>query len=181
MVLVVGISGVGKTTLCAAYADARPYVCHLTASHLIASSLRTTVEHLRGISSRSQLMENQRVLSRELIAARRRAGHRPLLLDGQCVIDSGGELVVLPPEEVMSLCPAAIILLEIDLDELLRRRASDGKRRHFRSSDELEEQVEINRRAVSHYAALFGLPWKIVAADRQEFFSAADDLFGFNG
>ena len=121
LVLVVGISGVGKTTLCAAYAARWPEICHLTASHLIARRLQTTVQNLRDIKSRTDFLLNlKRALAEELEYERRQVGQRPILLDGQCVLDTGDELVVVPPDELMALGPTALMLLEVGVDELRR-------------------------------------------------------------
>ncbi|HEU5114772.1 MAG TPA: AAA family ATPase [Candidatus Paceibacterota bacterium] len=177
LVLVVGISGVGKTTLCAAYAARRPEICHLTASYLIARRLKTTVQNLRDMKVRSELLSNQRALAEELQYERRKIGRRPVLLDGQCVLDTGAKLIVLPPDELMVLGPTALMLLELDVDELLRRRSADNKKRPSRTAAELEIQMAVNHEAVSRYGLRLGVPVKIVRAEAAQFSPAADELF----
>jgi adenylate kinase len=147
-----------RLPLCRAFVAYRPEFIHLTASNLISQSTGKTVEELTTATS-DEILRNQIVLSRSLEAEARKLNGSNIILDGLCVIDNGTQLVVLPTEVIALFRPTALILLEAEPEEILRRRAKDHKYRPLRTAAELANQMEVNRATVRRYAHNLEIPF----------------------
>jgi adenylate kinase len=172
LIIVFGVSGVGKTTLCRDFAARHPEFLHLTASTLIRHSLRTTAEVLR-CSSRDEILQNQLILRRALEGELKTQRASKCLLDGQCVIDNGREVIVLPSGLISPLRPSGLLLLEEKPEKIFERREADCYRRPLRTVSELSEQIKINRSTVSDYSDALRIPFRVVEAPDYGVFETA--------
>jgi adenylate kinase len=176
LILILGVSGVGKTTLCKSLVARRSDLVHVSASALIALETGASVDQLRR-SAPDQVQKNQIVLQRAL---NRQREARTVLLDGQCAIDTGQKLVILTAEHVAAMHPNGILLLETSAGALFEQRQKDSKYRPKRTVEELQEQLSLNRSLVIEYAAELALPYRIVEAhDASGFERAIDEIRHF--
>lgn len=163
-IIVFGVSGVGKTTACRHYVARHPNYVHLSASALIREATGASVADLQ-LASVDRLLANQSILHDALEAKLRNSGVSNFILDGQCVLDNGKELVVLDVELVAPFSPAGLILLEASAQEIVRRRAADERQRPYRTEQEILVQIQMNRDAVQSYAVDLGIRFVVAEAN----------------
>jgi adenylate kinase len=154
-IIVTGIPGVGKTTVMEAAAKARDLRI------AVYGSVMFEVASAKGIvQSRDEMRklpaETQKAIQKD--AAKRIAGMGDVIVDTHCSIKTPtGYLPGLPAWVLTELEPIAIVLVEADPKEILRRRQGDATRK--RDDDTLEaiaEHQEYNRRFAAAYATLTG-------------------------
>ncbi|WP_404470979.1 ATP-binding protein [Bradyrhizobium ottawaense] len=176
--IVFGVSGVGKTTACLGYVARHPRYLLLSASALIASATGATLKSLRTASAQ-QLLANQDILQLAVDNELRKRGASSFILDGQCVLDNGREIVTLPAEAIRPFRPTGLILLEASATEIANRRSQDARQRPFRTVKELSEQLAQNRDAVRDYAMQLEIPF--VCAEAKGAFSLDKPLEALAG
>ena len=91
-IIVLGVSGVGKTTVCARFARTHPEYLHLTASQLIVQETGKSLSDLQA-SDQVAVLANQIALRNSLGTKIAESSASGLLLDGQCLVDNGRELI----------------------------------------------------------------------------------------
>jgi adenylate kinase len=140
IVALVGISGVGKSTLLKAVADSVQFQ-HLQASALIKEAREANTRY--SVSSddlgRADISDNQALLVRGFENAR--SPNMPLIvIDGHTVIDTPGGLIRIEPPVFAALGVTQFIFLADDPQAISLRREKDQSRtRPKRSPEELEE------------------------------------------
>lgn len=140
VIALVGISGVGKSTLLHALSTTTEFQ-HLQASGLIREARATaTTGHVTGDSLRlADIDENQRLLVEGFKGARHGAA-RLIVLDGHTVIDAPAGLQLIAPEVFAAIGVTQFVFLADLPTEIHRRRASDtSKSRPARTAAELEQ------------------------------------------
>jgi adenylate kinase len=154
-IIVTGIPGVGKTTVMEAAAKARDLRI------AVYGSVMFEVASAKGlVQSRDEMRklpaETQKAIQKD--AAKRIAGMGDVIVDTHCSIKTPtGYLPGLPAWVLQELEPTAIVLVEADPKEILRRRQGDASRK--RDDDSLEaitEHQEYNRRFAAACATLTG-------------------------
>lgn len=115
IVFVGGIHGAGKTTV------SRRLAAALSASHVTAGALIREAAHSEtittGIGNKAvgDVNANQALLLQGLARYRRRASG-PIVLDGHfCLMEPGGDVVVIPTTVYVAIAPIAVALIESDL------------------------------------------------------------------
>lgn len=153
VVAVVGLSGVGKSTL---LASARMNIAfeHLQASLLIKSERerrrQTSIGH--DASRDVNITDNQALLVEGFRRVAPKTGL--VVLDGHTVIDTPDGLVEIDPKVFRTLGASHFIVLTEEPAEIYRRRFADtSRKRPMRSVDELRQQQEHSILA-AHRAAL---------------------------
>lgn len=162
-VIVFGVSGVGKTTACLDYVARHPHFLLLSASSLIASATGATLDSLRTASAQ-RLLANQEILQSAVEERLQRHGASSFILDGQCVLDNGDQIVVLPADAIAPFRPSGLILLEAPAVEIAARRSRDTRQRPFRTVEEISQQLAMNREAVRSYAGRLNIPSVVAEA-----------------
>ena len=139
-IVVLGISGVGKSHLARGIVGRDRRFVHVQASELLKTAMAarsaTPVqsETLRG----GAVVDNQALLL-EAFAVRRATEERHILFDGHNLIDTPGGLVVIPSAVFEGLNPLGIVLVQDDPERVVARRAADASRiRPSRSATELD-------------------------------------------
>ena len=154
-IIVTGIPGVGKTTVMEAAAKARDLRIAVYGSVMFEVASAKGLVKVRD-EMRKLPAETQKAIQKE--AAKRIAGMGDVIVDTHCSIKTPtGYLPGLPAWVLTELEPTAIVLVEAEPKEILRRRQNDATRR--RDEDTLEaiaEHQEYNRRFAAAYATLTG-------------------------
>jgi adenylate kinase/GNAT superfamily N-acetyltransferase/rRNA-processing protein FCF1 len=159
VVALVGVSGVGKSTVLRAVAETLVFQ-HLQASALIKDARNALEAGAVGHDDLRQvdIGDNQALLVEGFRAARDLA-MGTVILDGHTVIDTPNGLVRIEPSVFGALGIQKIVLVVDGPDAILRRRAADTTRkRPVRSAAELDKHQ--NEALLAAYAAacLLGIP-----------------------
>ncbi|WP_068094076.1 AAA family ATPase [Novosphingobium rosa] len=157
VVILLGVSGVGKSRLASEIGALRPDILRLSAGGLLRKHLRTTSEKLR-TADRRDVQENQFALAEALADERRGQEDRLVLLEAHSFIDNDQELVDVPVEIIGSLKPSGIILISTTAERLARQREMDERERPKRTVHELRRHLDHSRDLARRYSALLGIP-----------------------
>ncbi|MBR1068323.1 adenylate kinase [Bradyrhizobium japonicum] len=157
LIIIFGISGVGKTTACKSFIRRSPAFGYISASQFLGKARNLSVEQLRH-SSEAEVCENQRLLAEHLPGEMSKSEKKFLLLDAQNVIDNGVDLVQVPMAVVEKLRPCGIILLEANAVDLYLRRKNDSSYRPSRAPAELESQMRFIRTVTLDYSRALEVP-----------------------
>ncbi|WP_455182965.1 ATP-binding protein [Azospirillum palustre] len=149
--IVLGLSGVGKSTACRSFVARHPEYLYVKASDLIHEASSLTFEELRTASSES-ILENQKLLVKALHLRRIGREDQRVIIDAHSVIDNDRDLVCIPVDVIKSLCPNGFVFLEVDAHTLLSRRMAAKKPRPLRSADELAQQQVLAKEVAFQYA-----------------------------
>lgn len=177
-VLVFGLSGVGKSWLCARIASLEGY-CHVSGSTLLRMAMNKA-----GSSSTSEQLRNGQVLENQalLIAgfnALRTTESRPIIFDGHNIVDQDDRLLEIPLSVVEQLNPVGIVFVSASPALIRERRAADIARvRPDRSKDQLDLHQRRGIRLAAEYARLLGVPFhQIDSAQEPLFQTVVGELF----
>ncbi|MCG2827675.1 adenylate kinase [Methanothermobacter sp. K4] len=178
-IAIVGVPGVGKTTLCRILSEKLDHT-FINYGELMLEiagerSLAGTLEELFSLS-----LDQQHNIWRE--AAHRVSEMKGVVLDLHGLDRSPlGYLVSLPVEFIT---PDLIIILESDPHDIIKRRIADSRRRMHDTPSSLLEHMELLRTAMFVCAALMGSIVSVVenrtpegtASEITEIIKAAEDL-----
>lgn len=165
VVAVLGLSGVGKTTLLRD-AQRRFSFTHLQAAELIVSEKR---EREGGSIARDLLREGNIDENQALLVSgfRRLAPNEGLIvLDGHAVVDTPEGLVEIPPSVFASIDVSGLVVVIDDVESIVSRRRSDSRRtRPLRSTEELARHQERSVLAATRVALTLGVPLFVVPSN----------------
>ncbi|MBM3099349.1 AAA family ATPase [Gluconobacter cerinus] len=157
VIILLGVSGIGKSTLSREIQSLRPDILCLSAGTLLRKYLRTTSEALR-TAEKQDIEKNQWVLAIALANERRGQEDRPVLLEAHSFIDNDQEFVDVPVEIIASLKPAGIILISTTPNRLARQRERDDRVRPKRTLSALSKQIFHSRELALYYAKVLRIP-----------------------
>lgn len=161
LLILAGISGVGKTTLVESLVKARPEILALQASSLLKAALLQSGEQLR-IATGGAVTSNQAPLASALEAARAGRNERPVILDAHLVIDNDRELIEIPIDTFRALHPTAFLMLKAAPATIAAQRASGSRARPIRSFAELDRHQATSERLALHYSSELRIPCRIL-------------------
>ncbi|WLB11289.1 ATP-binding protein [Bradyrhizobium elkanii] len=163
IVLVFGISGVGKSTACASYVARHPSVLHTSAGALLQAAKNIDSAILR-TDVAGNILQNQNLLGEALKHFRWGRETSDVLIDAHSVIDNDHELIEVPTDAVRAMSPNGLVLLEAPPELVAERRRKDARLRPSRTPEELQFQTGVARRVCESYASELGLPLEIGTA-----------------
>lgn len=165
-VALLGLSGVGKTTLVARVAEKLP-VLHLQASNLIKTE-QVHRAQLPGTSEALRLgpvIDNQALM---ITAFLRVAADStlPIVLDAHSIIDGRDGIVEIPSEVFAALDLVAICFMADNPDVIAQRRLGDtGRERPIRTPEVLADHQELARAAAKRIATDIRCPFIAIRGD----------------
>jgi adenylate kinase len=163
VVAVLGISGVGKTTMVTAFTQGRPWVHSIQASTLLKEATAATNTEALRTASATDIHANQDRLTSAFSELRRRHPDRHIIFDGHSLIDNDEGVVVIPTSTFVRLAPDMIMFLEDAADAILVRRAADvGRVRPRRSADEITSHQNTAKDAAFRYASTLRIPYATI-------------------
>lgn len=157
VIIIFGLSGVGKTTLCKAFVRQYPQYIHLSASQMLREATGRMSEELRKSDTKT-IRERQIILSAVLQEKRRGRDSSPVLIDAHSVIDNDRTLVPVPTSAIAAMKPTGLVFIAADPVTLLQRRTADSRERPLRTVDELREQQERAEGVAHAFAEELSLP-----------------------
>lgn len=157
LIVLLGISGVGKSFLARRMSEFRPDLLCLSAGTLLKEALRVDPEKLR-TANRDVILANQALLSEAVRRARSGRWQQTVLLEAHSVIDNDKDLIDVPVEIIQALEIAGIILIEEYAAHIRRRRKADLRTRPDRKLYELDEQQRQSSEVAVRYATILSVP-----------------------
>ena len=134
LVVLLGISGVGKSFLAQKISERRPDLLCLSAGTLLREALEADPEQLR-TSNRNVILINQLLLAETVRRARSGRWQQTVLLEAHSIIDNDQELIEVPLKIMLTLDIAGIVLVEDYGD---RYKAQAGNRYEISTGQRLE-------------------------------------------
>ncbi|WP_311276823.1 AAA family ATPase [Methylobacterium sp. WCS2018Hpa-22] len=171
-VIVLGISGVGKTTLCEAFVAKHKTFLHFSASKLLQAATGCSPDRLRLLPKES-IIKNQNLLGEALFQKMAGREGYNLIIDAHTIIDNETGLVVVPIEPIASLNPKGFIFLHAAPEVLLQRRLTDNRKRPYRTATELRKQQSIAKGIAYKYARALHKKINLIQSDKFEDFDDA--------
>jgi len=172
---VFGLSGVGKTTMCAAVAERiQPAALHVQVGKLLGSILNEpSTEALRTASS-DDVLQNQMLLPAAMADMLAHHPGRHAIFDGHSLIDTGKSIVIVPANVITAMRPSGIAFIYDDPKAIHDRRKTDTTRkRPLPLISEISEQQNLARAAAEQYATEANtLFFAIPSGDIEALFSA---------
>lgn len=181
VVAILGVSGVGKTSMVSAYSRHYPSVHSVRASTLLkAAVLVPDTETLRTAPA-PEIHDNQVRLASAFSELRSRYPERNIIFDGHSLIDNDETLVIVPVATFIQLAPNLIVFLEDDPEAIHVRRNMDEERlRPNRSVDEIATHQQTAKEAAFSYGAALSAPCLAVwSGDHASFRAALNQTFAF--
>ncbi|WP_147020089.1 ATP-binding protein [Methylorubrum extorquens] len=163
LVVLLGISGVGKSFLTQRISERRPDLLYLSAGNLLREALKVDPEQLR-TSKRNVILANQLMLSEAVRRARSGRWQKTVLLEAHSIIDNDRELIEVPLNTISNLEVAGIVLVEDHASQIKRRRETDTRSRPHRGLRELKDQQQQSSDAATRYAIALNAPIQKVSS-----------------
>jgi adenylate kinase len=157
LLIVFGVSGVGKTTVCAEYAGRNDNVVHFSASALLRLHRETA-----GMRSTNEVMRDQHLLVDLVHVSRAETPMSLMLLDAHNLVHVDGFEVIIPTDVVAAMKPNGLIFFKAPGEVILQRRLSRGDTRNV-ITQEIEKTQMNALRAAETYAEQ--LPCQLLVID----------------
>lgn len=165
VIALVGLSGVGKSTLLASVAKVVPFT-HFQASALIKDEL----QHRRQVAPPQDALREAPIDTNQalLIASFRRNAPMSglLVLDGHTIIDTPTSIIEVGPEVFRAIEVCRFVVLVAPPEIIVARRNMDHQRkRPERTIEEIHQQQEQSLASARSAAHALGVPISIIEAD----------------
>jgi adenylate kinase len=172
LVCVFGVSGVGKTSLIAAYCETHPSWQSLNAGELLMRRRGIGLPLLR-IAPKPQIEDYQQQLVHIIRGIRAASPAQNWLLDAHSIIDCGGEYFEVSVSHIQALAPSALLFIHSDPTAIAARRAATPDKRIVRSPAEIEAEQALAYAACLRYStSLKQMLRRVVAGDAAAFTEA---------
>lgn len=156
-ILVLGISGSGKTTACLDAVRSIPTLRYVSASELLRAATSSTPERFSTRTDREAEADQFR-LADLLIQYRLQMRGHPVLIDAHATVATQDGHLTVPLKAIASISPTAIALVEKPVHEVDSQRRRDlSRHRPTRSHQQLADEMANERRAAEGYASNLGL------------------------
>ena len=179
IVAVLGVSGVGKTTMIQSFVQQHPDVLSVRASELIKRQAAITdAEKMRALTSLEiHINQNHLITAFDKFKLESPAQH--ILFDGHSIIDNDDEVIVIPTKVFEKIGPDLFIFIEDDPDIIASRRVHDTTRsRPLLSSQNLDAQQLVAKNAALNYGTELSIPCVVLSAgDKDKFNTLLSSVF----
>ncbi|WP_115671711.1 AAA family ATPase [Ciceribacter selenitireducens] len=160
LVIAFGVSGVGKTTVCAKYASGNHDVVHFSASALLRLHRETA-----GTRSANEVIQDQYLLVDLVHFARAETPASLMLLDAHSLVYVAGREVIIPADVIAAMKPNGLIFFRATGEAISERRLSRGDTRNV-IPQEIEKSQMNALRAAESYAER--LPCRLLVIDANQ-------------
>ncbi|MGU3398265.1 AAA family ATPase [Brucellaceae bacterium D45D] len=168
LIMVFGISGVGKTTACAEYAKQHPNVLHSSASALLR--LHRETAKTRTIE---EIMQDQLLLVDLVRTLRADTRAQLMLLDAHSLISMADHEIIIPANIIASMKPNGMIFFRATGEVINSRRFSRGETSDT-CPDELERSQTNALNATKCYSKF--IPCRLLVVDANHGTDLADAI-----
>lgn len=173
VVAVLGISGVGKSTMISAFTQRHPSVLGVGASALLKQATAVMDTETLRTAAVSDIHANQQRLVSTFSDLRLRNPERHVIFDGHSLIDNDQGLVIVPTDVFVGLAPNRIVFIEDNADAILTRRLADASRiRPRRSAEEIAAHQRMAKEAACGYAVKLAIPFSTIQSGDDATFAA---------
>lgn len=173
IILVFGLSGVGKSTLIHEFLENRNDFIRVSGGSLIDCNKKT--EHrdeLRTLAP-CEILENQKQLIKNFSSIKKELCNKHIVFDGHCIIKNGASITEVPVDIIKNLFPNIIIFVEGTAEEIIERRKKDSTRpnREIETAAQIEEGILLQKSICSKYSSELGVPLKVIYASEIDKFA----------
>lgn len=178
VIALVGLSGVGKSTLLKKLSDQIEFE-HLQASALIKSELKRTQAEIKNSEGlrQGQVIDNQTALVNGFLRATK--GMSGLfVLDGHTLIDAGEKLIEIPADVFRQIGVEHMVFLQDDPQKIAERREADRNRK--RPKRTVETLVNHQAQAITVAARItleLDIPLSVISSSQHEMLRMCLNLY----
>ena len=160
IILVFGLSGVGKSTLVHKVLENRNDFERVSGGSLIDCNKKTeNRDELRVLPS-DEILDNQKQLIKNFAKVKTELGHKHIIFDGHCIIKNGPSITEVPTDIIKKLFPNIIVFVEATAKEIIERRKNDSSRpnREIETTAQINENICLQKNICSKYSSELGVP-----------------------
>ncbi len=175
IVLVVGLPGVGKTTLVRSFTSNNPAWVRTSGGDLIQQNLLESERDSLRSHSGDEVYQNQLIILKnfEKLLAKEQ---RNIVFDGHCLVKTlTGEYYPIPTEIIEGIGPGRIILLDATPATIIARREADTARpnREVETEEEIRQRQQLSVATCQKYAETLGISFLHLVEPTPTAFTAA--------
>lgn len=172
VILVVGLSGVGKTTMIKAFVNKNEGYVFVTASSLLAQKTKTEDTDALRRGSTDNIVHNQQHIVRAFAEYRAANVKSNIIIDGHVIIDNDQGIVEVPYHVIAALNPDKVIVIVSEPEDIISRRKNDENRiRPDRTKLGVHQQQTLSLRKANEYSKKLKCPFIQVSSGNIEFFT----------
>lgn len=162
MIIVMGVPGVGKTSVLKGAAEKKPEYRIVNYGDLMLEIFGEKYEIQNRDEMRKAPVAQQKAVQKAVAQKLSKMGGK-VILDTHCSVQTpNGYLPGLPFELLKKLKVERLVLLSATMDEIYNRRKNDPTRTREVSKDEIIEHDQMNKAYLAAYSAFTGAPATIV-------------------
>lgn len=171
IVAVLGISGVGKSTMVRSFVEKYPAVLSVSASELLKHQLsENNSEKLRTAAS-TTVLANQNHLAMAFTDFRGASYDKNIIFDGHSIIDNEEGVIVIPTSIYEAIDPSIIIFIEeAPATIAVRRQADSSRQRPKRRTQELGAQQRLAKDTALAYGRKLSVTCEVITSSDSESF-----------
>lgn len=162
MIILMGVPGVGKSSVLKAIEEKRPDYRIVNYGDLMLEIFKEKYNVQNRDAMRKASIAQQKEVQ-EAVAQKLAAMEGKTILDTHCSIQTPkGYLPGLPFELLKKLKVERLVLLSADIDEIFNRRKNDSTRTREVKKEDIIEHDQMNKAYLAAYSAFSGAPAMIV-------------------
>lgn len=160
LVVISGISGVGKTVIVNSLLQISERFVHFSAGSLIKKQLENVKHDELRLMERDRILHNQNLLLAQLeLEVRNVSSDACVLFDAHMIIDNDQDLIEIPFDFFEKLNPSLLAFIQESPEIISLRRLQDSSRaRPQRTIAELESQQDRSRKLAEEYCQRLSVP-----------------------
>lgn len=170
LVVIAGISGVGKTVIINELMLSADRFVHFSAGALIKKQLDSIKHDELRLLGRDRILHNQYLLLAQLeLELKSIAPDSYVLFDAHMIIDNDQELIEIPFDFFKRLSPSLFLFIKEAPEIILQRRSGDSSRaRPSRTLIELQSQQDCSQVLVEEYCKKLSIPYYCFNSGQRE-------------
>jgi adenylate kinase len=166
IIVVFGISGVGKSSAISNFIQGHPEWAHVQAGKLLQNKMPETAYDDLRLGTDEKILKNQNLLVSAFDEYLKTTSHSKIIFDGHSVIDSGQDFFKVPPSIIKKLYPQKIIFIFSEPEKIVKQREKDPSR--SRPIYSLEKTTEFQKISLNHAKAIaneLDIPFNQITGD----------------
>ena len=169
ILVVFGISGVGKSTSISHFIQKKTNWTHIQAGSLIKSFKGDVPYDELRITSKEKILDNQKKMVHAFWRNIENVQTPGIIFDGHSVIYNDSEIIKIPFEIIAELKPNKIIFMSGSAEQILERRSKDFRKRPLLDLQEISCQQKVSKGQAIDIASKLSIPYAEVCNEDELF------------